>query len=118
MAKFKLKLNQNEIKLLAWCCMYAPGQAGKANGARDLAEQETCMKLAEKMLGMYRIDKPNYSLRLNTMETYLLATLIVPRLQNSDNPLCRCVGYLIAEDLGRQVIRELEVFNAMHHGDK
>ena len=118
MAKFKLKLNQNEIKLLAWCCMYAPGQAGKANGARDLAEQETCMKLAEKLLGMYRIDKTKYTLRLNTVETLVLSGQVAPRLQEAAEPLCRCMGDSIAEEMERQVDRELGVFNAMHHGNE
>lgn len=115
MKRFKLKLDQNELKLLWSCCMRTIQTDGKAIGLIDLAAQETVLRLAERLDGMFRCDKQKYTLRLSTMEAYAVRCWFIPMLEEASEPWMQTAGYCIADELERQRNHEISVFNARYH---
>ena len=115
MVKFKLKLNQNELKLLVSSCLYVPKEYGNADDLGMLSAQEMCIRMSSRLASMFRTDKQKYNIRLNATEAQVLYAFIVPCLQLSEEPWHRSVGYGVAKELDRQLNHEMSVFNAMYH---
>lgn len=118
MAKFKLKMNQNEMRVLGSCCAYTVRMGGKADSISRIAILETCERLWSRMRNMYRPDREKYTITLSAMEVVTLTSTVLPLMQDSEEPLLRTVGFAFSEELRKQIDRELTVFNAMHHGQE
>ena len=118
MVKFKLKLNQNELKSVGTCCLYCMQQVHHVRTLQGLISVETCERLYLRMRNMYRPDKNEYTLRLNTAEVDAVVNHVVPVMEFSEEPFFNIVGCGIGEDLRKQIDRELTIFNAMHHGQE
>ena len=123
MAKFKLKFNQNEMKVVAGVCMAASvgGDARMPEAAQSvmmLAMNETCERLWSRLRNMYRPDRDRYTVQLNAIEVTTLTNVVTPLLKESDNPGMRSIGYAMDEELRKQIEREVNIYNAMHHGNK
>ena len=120
--KFKLKLNRNELLMLAAGCE----AAAKAAGCEDAAEYayerknaatlsviETCERLWSRLRNMYRPDREKYSLRLGATEVHILTDVMLPLMQDLEEPLARAMGYAFQEELRKQIEREVNIYNAM-----
>lgn len=117
MARFKLKLNQMEMKTLGSCCVYAARNAGKVESVAGLAILETCERLWSRLRNMYRPDRDRYSIRLGAMEAHTLAATVLPAMREMDEPLVRTMGYAFSEELRKQIEREVNIYNAMRYGN-
>ena len=117
MSKFKIKLNQMEMKTLGSCCVYAARNAGRVECVAGLAILETCERLWSRMRNMYRPDRDKYTLRLGAMEVLTLTAIVLPAMRDMDEPIVRTMGYAFAEELRKQSEREINIYNAMRYGD-
>ena len=117
MSKFKLKLNQMEMKTLGSCCVYAARNMGRVECVAGLAILETCERLWSRMRNMYRPDRDKYTLRLGAMEVHTLTATVLPAMRDMDEPIVRTMGYSFAEELRKQSEREINIYNAMRYGD-
>lgn len=117
MSKFKLKLNQMEMKTLGACCVYAARNAGRVECVAELAILETCERLWSRLRNIYRPDRDKYSLRLGVTEVHILTEVMLPLMQDQEEPLVRTIGYAFQEELRKQIEREVNIYNAMHHGN-
>lgn len=117
MSKFKLKLNQMEMKTLGSCCVYAARNTMIVKSVVGLAGVETCERLWSRMRNMYRPDRDKYTLRLGAMEVYTLTDVVLKTMRGMDEPLIRTMGYAFAEELRKQIEREINIYNAMNYGN-
>lgn len=115
MVKFKLKLNQNEMKAVGTCSLYCMQQVHHAKTLQGLINAETCERLYLRMRNMYRPDKNEYTIRLNAVEVEAIVNYVVPVMEFSEEPFFNIVGCGIGEELRKQIDRELTIFNAMRH---
>ena len=113
MAKFKLKMNQNEMRVLGSCCIYTVRMCGKVDSISRIAVLETCERLWSRMRNMYRPDRDKYTITLSAMEVITLTGSVLPRMQDSEEPLLRTVGFTFGEELRKQCEREINIYNAM-----
>ena len=123
MSKFKIKLNQAEMKFIAGVCMAAAtgGDARMPQADQSvmiLAMNETCERLWSRLRNMYRPDRDRYTVQLNAIEVTALTNVVTPLLRGADNPGMRSIGYAMDEELRKQIEREVNIYNAMHHGNK
>lgn len=122
MSKFKIKLNQPEMKFIAGVCMAAAAGGDARMPQADqsvmmLAMNETCERLWSRLLNMYRPDRDRYTVQLNAIEVTALTNVVTPLMREADNPGMRSVGYAMDEELRKQIEREVNIYNAMHHGN-
>lgn len=122
MSKFKLKLNQAEMKFIAGVCMAAAAGGDARMPQADqsvmiLAMNETCERLWSRLRNMYRPDRDRYTVQLNAIEVTALTNVVTPLLREADNPGMRSIGYAMDEALRKQIEREVNIYNAMHHGN-
>lgn len=118
MTRFKLKLNQNEMKALAGGCTLAARNIEKPGNAAELAMVETCERLWSRLRNIYRPDRDKYTIRLSAMEVHVLAYYVLTWLRNTNEPYLRTMGYNLQEELRKQEEREVNVFNAMRYGNE
>ena len=123
MSKFKIKLNQAEMKFIAGVCMAAAAGGDARRPQADqrvmtLAMHETCERLWSRLRNMYRPDRDRYTVQLNAIEVTALTNVVTPLLREADNPGMRSIGYAMDEELRKQIEREVNIYNAMHHGNK
>jgi len=123
MSKFKIKLNQAEMKFIAGVCMAAAAGGDARMPQADqsvmmLAMNETCERLWSRLRNMYRPDRDRYTVQLSAMEVTTLTNVVTPLLREADNPGMRSIGYAMDEELRKQIEREVNIYNAMHHGNK
>ena len=121
MSKFKLKLNQAEMKFIAGVYMAAAAGGDARMPQADqsvmmLAMNETCERLWSRLRNMYRPDRDRYTVQLNAIEVTALTNVVTPLLREADNPGMRSFGYAMDEALRKQIEREVNIYNAMHHG--
>jgi len=116
MAKFKLKMNQNEMRVLGSCCAYVARMGGKADSISRIAILETCERLWSRMRNMYRPNRDKYTVTLSAMEVVTLTTTVLPMMQESGEPLLRPIGFAFSEELRKQGEREINIYNAMRYG--
>ena len=122
MSKFKIKLNQAEMKVVAGVCMSAATGIDARMPQADqsvtlLAMTETCERLWSRLRNMYRPDRSHYTVQLNATEVMTLTNVVAPLLRDADDPGMRTIGYAMDEELRKQIEREVNIYNAMHHGD-
>ncbi len=122
MSKFKIKLNQAEMKFIAGVCMAAAAGGDARMPQADqsvmiLAMNETCERLWSRLRNMYRPDRDRYTVQLNAIEVTALTNVVTPLLREADNPGMRSIGYAMDEALRKQIEREVNIYNAMHHGN-
>ena len=117
MSKFKIKLNQMEMKTLGSCCVYAARNMGRVECVAGLAILETCERLWSRLRNMYRPDRDKYTLRLGAMEVHTLTATVLPAMRDMDEPIVRTMSYAFAEELRKQSEREINIYNAMRYGD-
>jgi hypothetical protein len=122
MSKFKIKLNQPEMKFIAGVCMAvaAGGDAWMPQADQSvmmLAMNETCERLWSRLRNMYRPDRDRYTVQLNAIEVTALTNVVTPLMREADNPGMRSIGYAMDEELRKQIEREVNIYNAMHHGN-
>lgn len=122
MSKFKIKLNQAEMKFIAGVCMAAAAGGDARMPQADqsvmiLAMNETCERLWSRLRNMYRPDRDRYTVQLNAIEVTALTNVVTPLMREADNPGMRSVGYAMDEELRKQIEREVNIYNAMHHGN-
>ncbi len=117
MAKFKLKLNQDEMKAVGSCCVYAARSYGKAVSVDSLAILETCERMWSRLRNMYRPDREKYTVKLGAMEARVLTYTVLPAMRDSSEPYLHTVGYTLLDELRKQVEREVNIYNAMRYGD-
>lgn len=115
--KFKLKLNQNEMRMLAAGCAVAAEYAYERKTVATLSVIEICERLWSRLRNMYRPDRDKYSLRLGATEVHILTEVILPIMQDQKEPLARTIGYAFQEELRKQIEREINIYNAMRYGD-
>ena len=82
-----------------------------------LAMNETCERLWSRLRNMYRPDRDRYTVQLNAIEVTALTNVVTPLLREADNPGMRSIGYAMDEELRKQIEREVNIYNAMHHGN-
>ena len=92
MVKFKLKLNQNEMKAVGTCSLYCMQQVHHAKTLQGLINAETCERLYLRMRNMYRPDKNEYTIRLNAAEVEAIVNYVVPVMEFSEEPFFNIVG--------------------------
>ncbi len=56
-------------------------------------------------------------MQLNAIEVTALTNVVTPLMREADNPGMRSVGYAMDEELRKQIEREVNIYNAMHHGN-
>ncbi len=122
MSKFKIKLNQAEMEFIAGVCMVAAAGGDARMPQADqsvmiLAMNETCERLWSRLRNMYRPDRDRYIVQLNVIEVAVLTNVVTPALRKADNPGMRSIGYAMDEELRKQIEREVNIYNAMHHGN-
>ena len=122
MSKFKIKLNQAEMKFIAGVCMAAAAGGDARMPQADqsvmiLAMNETCERLWSRLRNMYRPDRDRYTVQLNAIEVTALTNVVTPLLREADNPGMRSIGYAMDEALRKQIEREVNIYNAMLYGD-
>lgn len=122
MSKFKIKLNQAEMKFVAGVCMSAATGVDARMPQADqsvtlLAMTETCERLWSRLRNMYRPDRDRYTVQLNAIEVTALTNVVTPLMREADNPGMRSIGYAMDEELRKQIEREVNIYNAMHHGN-
>lgn len=122
MSKFKIKLNQAEMKFIAGVCMAAAAGGDARMPQADqsvmiLAMNETCERLWSRLRNMYRPDRDRYTVQLNAIEVTALTNVVTPLLREADNPGMRSIGYAMDEALRKQIEREVNIYNAMRYGD-
>ena len=122
MSKFKIKLNQAEMKFIAGVCMAAAAGGDARMPQADqsvmiLAMNETCERLWSRLRNMYRPDRDRYTVQLNAIEVTALTNVVTPLLREADNPGMRSIGYAMDEELRKQIDWEVNIYNAMHHGN-
>jgi len=118
MTKFKLKINQNEMRALAVYCEVSAKGFRRIADLGELIDVETCDRLWSRMRNIFRPDRDKYTLRLNASEVATLRTLVLPEALLSEDSFVRSMAYAMKEELEKQVSREIMVFNAMHYGNE
>lgn len=118
MAKFKLKINQNEMRALAVYCEVSAKSLMSVSALHQLIWVETCERLWSRMRNMFRPDRDKYTLRLNASEVETLTVFVLPEAQDSDDPFVRSMGFTMKEELEKQASREINIYNAMNYGNE
>ena len=113
MAKFKVKLNDLEIRALAMTAANVGVKGPKAKSLTGLITYETLERLWSRMRNMYRPDLKKYCLRLNTTETQVVMEVLVPVMRSGDDPYMVALGNRIEDSLFNQVNTEINIYNAM-----
>lgn len=117
MVRFKLKMNQNELKAVAAACSATPQLIEKPKNAAALSVVETCERLWSRLRNIYRPDRDKYSIRLGATEVHILTEVMIPIMKDQEEPLVRSIGYAMDEELRKQIEREINIYNAMCYGD-
>ncbi len=113
MAKFKVKLNDLEIRALAMTAANIGVKGPKVNSLQDLIIYETLERLWSRMRNMYRPGLKKYCLRLNSMETQVMRDVLATLMRSGDDPYMVSLGNRIEESLYNQVNTEINIYNAM-----
>lgn len=113
MAKFKVKLNDLEIRALAMTAANVGINGPKAESLQALMIFETLERLVSRIRNMYRPDLKKYCLRLNTTETQVVMEVLVPVMRSGDDPYMMTLGNRIEDSLFNQVNTEINIYNAM-----
>ncbi len=116
MSRFKLKLTDDELRVVGSSCLYAVRRNGKVGHIATLALLETCERLWGRMRNMYRPDRESYTIRLSAEEVQALTQEVLPHIASYDEPFIRAIGTTIQEELVRQMDRELNIYNSMRYG--
>jgi hypothetical protein len=111
MAKFKLKMNQTELKALGSNCMFAAREIGRVSTINELIAIETCEKLWIRMQNMYRPDVERYTLRLSAVELKTLLAWVFPVMNKSDEMFFYMLAQSFGNELFSQLSREMHVIN-------
>lgn len=113
MAKFKLKLNNLEIRALAMTAANVGINGPKAESLQALMIFETLERLVSRIRNMYRPDLNKYCLRLSSIETHVVMTVLVGVMRDGGDPYMASLGNRIDESLYNQVNTEINIYNAM-----
>lgn len=116
MSRFKLKLTDDELRVVGSSCLYAVRRKGKVGHIATLALLETCERLWGRMRNIYRPDRNSYTIRLSAEEVLALTQEVLPHIIGYDEPYLRAIGSTLKEDLEKQVEREMSVYNSMRYG--
>jgi hypothetical protein len=111
MAKFKLKMNQTELKALGSNCMFATREIGRVSTINELIAIETCERLWTRMQNMYRPDVERYTLRLSVVELKTLLAWVFPVMRKSDEIFFDLLAQSFENELLFQLGREMHVIN-------
>ena len=113
MARFKLKLNDMEIRALAMAAANVGVRGPKVNSLQDLIIYETLERLWSRMRNVYRPDMKKYCLRLNSTEAQVMRDVLATMMRSGDDPYMVSLGNRIEESLFNQVNTEINIYNAM-----
>lgn len=111
--KFKLKLNQNELKAIGAACECVVREYGDINDLTDLISVGTCEQLWTRLRNMYRPDLDKYTLLLSAAEVQVLLGIVSTVLNLGGEPFFAAVGSRIGLELNQQVDHELQAYKAM-----
>lgn len=115
MVKFKLKLNQIELKALGSSCLYESKSLGNVNCLEEIVLVDTLERLYLRTWNMFAIDREKYNLRLNAIEAHIVGHILAPKMKCSQELLISNLGCYIEIELDKQLDRELCLFNAKRH---
>ncbi len=115
MAKFKLRLNQNELKALGSSCMYAAREFKHVSEINELITVETCERLWNRVHNMYRPDVDKYTMRLSAVEAQTLMDFVFPVMQASEEIFFDLIAGAFSNELHHQLDREIHVLNARYN---
>ncbi len=74
---------------------------------------ETLERLVSRIRNMYRPDLKKYCLRLSSIETHVVMTVLVGVMRSGDDPYMVALGNRIEDSLFNQVNTEINIYNAM-----
>lgn len=111
MSKFNIKLNGEEMKVLAGYVAVVGRRSRMIKSMEELVRMEVLEKIYERMKRMYRPDKDKYNLKLSAVETYALQKDVLTEMGFSSDPYIGSILFRLEEDLMNQSAREINVYN-------
>ena len=115
-ARFKIKLNQNELVALSSIVLGIFGSVGKDNPAMvPMYDLTTALSL--RLLNMYRPQKSDYTLRLSSVDAWVLMQSLPLIMQQAGDSFKESLAERMHNELQRQFDHEVLVVNAILRHD-